>query len=208
MGVAALGAWLAAPAWADGLPDCPAAPFGDVSTTQRAASLSGACQYDSSRWKVETPRAKPADAGPSLVKAEFSTLGSMRFASLLGTLKFDWSGLRGSDAGGGLRTERTALAVGGLVRLDDSLSLQTNLGLEHAAAPRTRATVNSVWQPTKLGLLFAEWAGSDAGTEAHRIGGRWWLVPRKLALDLDARHVPDGSGWVDQRIGLALNIGL
>jgi hypothetical protein len=116
--------------------------------------------------------------------------------------------MRAGDAGGGLRTERTVLSLGGQLRLDDSLSLQTNLGLEHAGAPRTRATVASVWQPTKMGLLFAEWAGSEAGTEARRVGGRWWLVPRKLAVDLGARYLPDGLGWVDQRVGLAFNLAL
>lgn len=204
----ALGGMLAAPAWAGGLPDCPVAPFGEVSAAQHAAVLSGGCGYDSSRWKLETPRARPADVGPSLVKAEFSSLMSARVSSLLGSLRLDWAGMRAGDAGGGLRTERTALALGGAVRVDDSLLLQTNLGLEHTGAARTRATVSSVWQPTKAGLLFAEWAGSETGTEAHRVGGRWWLVPRKLAIDLGARYLPDGLGWVDQRVGLAVKLAL
>jgi len=209
VGAAAFGGLLGVPCWADGLlPDCPVAAFGEVSAAQRAAMLSGSCGYDSSRWKVETPRAKPADPGPSLVKAQYSALSSMRYASLVGSLKFDWAGLRDSDANGGLRTERTALSIGGLVRLLESLSLQTNLGLEHIAAPRTRATVSSVWQPTKAGVLFAEWAGSETGTEARRVGGRWWLVPRMLAIDLGARYQPDGPGWVDQRVGMALNLPL
>jgi hypothetical protein len=86
--------------------------------------------------------------------------------------------------------------------------VQTNYGLEHTGAERSRATVASVWKPVKTGVLFAEWAGSEAGTEAHRVGGRWWLIPRKLAIDLGARHLPDGPGWVDRRIGLALDVAL
>jgi hypothetical protein len=201
-------ALLAAAAHAAGLPDCPVAPFADVSAAQRAVVMNDGCQYESSRWQLETPRAKPLDPGPSLVKAQFSSLMSMRFPSLVGSLKFDWAGMRLGDADGGLRTERTAVALGGLLRLVDSLSLQTNLGLEHTGAPRNRATIASIWQPSKTGLLFAEWAGSDTRTEARRVGGRWWLVPRRFSIDLGARHVPDGPGWVDQRIGLALNLPL
>jgi hypothetical protein len=208
----ALVAGLSSPSWAGGgglqLPDCPVAAFGEASASQHAAMLSDGCNYDSSRLKLETPRAKPVDPGPSLVKAEYSALSSMRFSSLVGTFKFDWSGLRQSDANGGLRTARTALSVGGLVRLVESLSLQTSFGLEHTAGPRTRTIISSVWQPTKAGVLFAEWAGSEAGTEARRVGGRWWLVPRTLAIDLGARYVPDGPGWSDQRVGVSLNFGL
>ncbi len=206
LAVVALGGLLAAPAWA--LPECPVQAFGDVSAEQRATAMGGGCEYESARWTVETPRARPVDPGPSLVKAQFSSLTSLRFSSLVGSLKFDWAGMRPGDADGGLRTERTALALGALLRLVDSFSLQTNLGLEHTTAPRTRATIASVWQPTKAGVLFAEWAGSDSGTEARRVGGRWWLVPHKLAIDLGARHLPDGLGWVDQRIGLALDLAL
>jgi hypothetical protein len=59
-----------------------------------------------------------------------------------------------------------------------------------------------------MGVLFAEWAGSEAGTEAHRVGARWWLVPRRLAVDVGARHLPDGMGWVDHRVGLAFSLSL
>ncbi|HEX3140822.1 MAG TPA: hypothetical protein VHQ87_12255 [Rhizobacter sp.] len=167
--------------------------------------MAGSCGYDGSRWKIETPRVKPVDAGPSAVKAEFSSLNSMRFSSLVGSLKFDWAGLRDAYAEGGLRTARTALAFGGMLQLLDSVALQTNLGVEYTGVERTRATVASVWQPFKAGMLFAEWAGSEAGTEAHRIGGRLWLVPSRFAIDLAARHLPDGSGWTDQRLGVAFN---
>ncbi len=199
---------LAAPAWAGGLPDCPVAPFGDVSASQHVAMQSGACRHENARLKLETPRARPADAGPGLLRAEFSSLMSVRASSLVGSLKFDWAGLRSGATDGNLRSERTALSIGGLLRLVDNLSLQTNVGLEHTGAPRSRATVSSVWRPTKMGVLFAEWAGSEAGTESHRVGGRWWLVPRRLAVELGARHLPNGLGWVDHRVGVALKLKL
>ncbi|MGY4830110.1 hypothetical protein ACVNIS_16185 [Sphaerotilaceae bacterium SBD11-9] len=188
------------------LPDCPVAPFDDVAPALLAMQMNGKCGYESERWKLETPRVKPTDPGPSLVRAEYSTLSSMRFASsLVGSFKFDWAGLREADADGGLRTARTALAFGGLLQLLDSLALQTNVGMERTETERTRATVTSVWRPFREGTLFAEWAGSEAGTEAKRIGGRLWLVPRRFAVDMALRHLPDGAGWGDQRFGVALN---
>jgi hypothetical protein len=203
--------FLAAPACAtdllaggDPVPDCPVAPFGDVPPELLAMQMNGNCGYDGSRWKIETPRVNPS-AGPSLVKAEYSSLSSMRFSSLVGSLKFDWAGLSDDESEGGLRTARAALAFGGVLPLVDSLVLQTHLGVEHAGVERSRATVASVWQPFREGVLFAEWAGSEEGTEAHRIGGRLWLVPQRFAIDMAVRHQPDGPGWGDQRFGVAFN---
>lgn len=193
------------PAWAT--PDCPVTPFGDASPVQLEAGLSGRCQAESARWKVEAPRAKPSDVGPSVMRAEFTSLTGLRLSSLLAAFRLDWSGLRGSEAAGSPKAERAAFAMGGLVRLHDQLAVQTSVGLEHAGVQRSRATFSSVWQPSKLGVLFAEWAGSEIGTEAHRVGGRWWLVPRRLSIDLGARRGADGP-WVDQRVGLSLSLPL
>ena len=121
-------------------------PFGELSVAQFASRLTGSCRPENAHLKVETPRARPIDPGPSLLRAEFSSLTSLRFASLLGSLKFDWAGLR-DNAGNSLRTERTAVALGGYYRLDDSLALQTHLGMEHTGVARTRATVSSVSSP-------------------------------------------------------------
>jgi len=206
LAVAVLGCTGISCAWADGLPDCPTEPFSDVSAAQRAALLSGQCSSENSNWKLDTPRAKPADAGPSLVKAQFNTGVSRQFSSLQGMLKFNWAGLRNEWVGGGLRTEQAALAAGGLIRLGDMWAVQMNLGRELTGAARSRATMASIWQPTSRGLLFAEWAGSDTGTEARRVGGRWWLVPGKLVMDVGARYMPEGVGWIDQRVGLTLDL--
>jgi hypothetical protein len=193
-------------AWAR--PDCPVTPFGDASALQYEAGLSGRCQAESTRWKLEAPRAKPTDVGPSVARAEFTSLRAVRLSSLLGALRLDWSGLRGSEAAGSPKSERAALALGGLLRLHQTLAVQTSIGFEHTGEQRSRATLSSVWQPSKLGVLFAEWAGSELGTEARRVGGRWWLVPRRLSVDLGARYLPEGPGWVEHRVGLALNLPL
>lgn len=193
-------------AWAT--PDCPVTPFGDVSVVQFEAGLSGRCQAESTRWMVEAPRAKPSDVGPSVMKAEFTSLNGLRVSSLLAAFRLDWSGLRGSEAAGNPKAERAAFAVGGLLRLHRQLAVQTSVGLENTGVQRSRATISSVWQPSKLGVLFAEWAGSELGTEAHRVGGRWWIVPRRLSIDLGARRLPDVPGWVDPRVGLSLSLPL
>lgn len=193
-------------AWA--APDCPVTPFGEASPVQFEAGLSGRCQAESTRWKVEAPRAKPSDVGPSVMKAEFTSLTGVRVSSLLAAFRLDWSGLRGSEAAGNPKAERAAFAVGGLLRLHEQLAVQTSVGLENTGVQRSRATISSVWQPSKLGVLFAEWAGSELGTEAHRVGGRWWIVPRRLSIDLGARRLPDVPGWVDPRVGLSLSLPL
>jgi hypothetical protein len=197
-----------APLRAGGVPDCPVTPFSDVSAGQYEAGLSGHCQAERTSWKVEAPRARPSDVGPSLMKAEFTSLNSVRMPSLLGALRLHWSGVRGSEAAGNPHSERAVLAMGGLLRLHSTLAVHTSLGMEHTDEQRSRATVSSVWQPSRLGVLFAEWAGSESGTEVHRVGGRWWLVPRRLSIDLGARHLPDGAGWADRRVGLALSLPL
>lgn len=189
-------------------PDCPVTPFGEASPVQFEAGLSGRCQAESTRWKVEAPRAKPSDVGPSVMKAEFTSLTGVRVSSLLAAFRLDWSGLRGSEAAGNPKAERAAFAVGGLLRLHEQLAVQTSVGLENTGVQRSRATISSVWQPSKLGVLFAEWAGSELGTEAHRVGGRWWIVPRRLSIDLGARRLPDVPGWVDPRVGLSLSLPL
>ena len=205
--VATVVALLCAPAWADNArPDCPATAFGDVAPALFYQQMDGACTRDSSRWKVETPRIKPTDTGPSLIVAEYSSLSSAElYSGVTGSVRMDWAGLRGPNEDGGLRTARAALALGSSMQLLDSLTLQTSVGMEQTAIERTRATVTSVWQPFRSGVLFAEWAGSEAGTESSRIGGRLWLVPRRFAIDIAARHLPDGAGWGDERYGVAFN---
>ena len=184
-------------------PACRVDPFGQPSAADGEQLLRQGCGGGHLRWNVETPRARPEDAGPSLLQAQVASSISRPLPyGLLGTLKFDWAGVR-EESDGELRTERSALAAGGLVRLGDGLALQMNLGRELTEL-RSRATLATLWQPLRSTTAFAEWAGSAGGTEAQRLGARWWLLPQRLALDVAATHLPDGSGWNDQRIGLTL----
>jgi hypothetical protein len=184
---------------------CRVDPFGQQSAAEGESLLRQGCGGEHLKWNLETPRARPEDAGPSLLQAQVVTSVSRPLAyGLLGTLKFDWAGLR-DETDGELRTERSALAAGGLVRIGDGLALQMNLGRELTDL-RSRATVSTLWQPTRSATAFAEWAGSETGTEAQRLGARWWLLPQRLALDVAATRLPDGIGWSDHRIGLTLAV--
>ena len=184
---------------------CRVDPFGEQSVAEGERLLRQGCGGEHLQWNVETPRARPEDAGPSLLQAQVVTSVSRPFAyGLLGTLKFDWAGLR-DESDGELRTERSALAAGGLLRVSDGLALQMNVGRELTDL-RSRATLATLWKPTRSATAFAEWAGSESGTEAQRLGARWWLLPQRLALDVAATHLPDGVGWSDHRIGLTLAI--
>jgi hypothetical protein len=185
--------------------DCPVTAFGEATAQQYQQGISGRCLGESTRWLVETPKAKPTDVGPSVMKAEFTSLTPLPQLPFTSTLRLDWAGLRGSVAAGNPRSERAGVSLGSLVRLLDNVAVQTNVGFEQVGVlQRSRATVSSVWQPTKLGVLFAEWAGTDDGNEVQRLGGRVWIVPRTLSLDLGVRKTPELPGWVNPRIGLAL----
>jgi hypothetical protein len=187
-------------------PACRVEPFGQQSVADGEQLLRQPCGGEHLQLNLETPRARPEDPGPSLVHARVVTSVSQPLvAGLLGTLKFSWAGTR-NEADGELRTDRTALAAGTLVRVSDELALQANLGRELTAAFRNRATLATLWQPTRAALAFVEWAGSANGTEAQRVGARWWLLRHRLSLDVAATHQPDGIGWSDHRVGLTLAI--
>lgn len=186
-------------------PECPVSPFGDASLVQYQAGVIGECRGNATRWRVDAPKARAADVGPSLMRAEFSSLSTWHMPSVRGTMRLDWSGMRGEDAAS---NQRTMFSLGGLVKLHRTLALQTRVGVEQTDVQRNRAVVSSVWRPSPLAVLFAEWAGSEFGTESHRVGGRLWLVPRRLSFDIRLRHVPETTGWVEQRFGLSLSLPL
>jgi hypothetical protein len=142
-------------------------------------------------------------ASPGPLHAQMSTTMSERFSLFRTDVRFGWSGAR-NDFSGRVRTASANVAATGSVLLDPGWMLQAGLGREMAAGPRTRTTLASVWQPMYQALVYAEWAGIDGVNDGQVVGGRWWLVPRRLALDINARHAPDGSGWTDQRVAITL----
>jgi hypothetical protein len=191
---------------ADGLQPCAVEPFGEQPVDVQEAILRRGCGGEHTRWYVETPRAKESDPGPSMVRTQFDSVASEPLgAGLLGTVRMSWSGF-GNEEEGGLRTERATVAAGGMWRFDDAFALQFSLGREMTGMPRSRATMAGVWSPIDSGVFFAEWAGSQQGTENHRFGARWWLLPRHLAIDVSARQLPEGGGLVDHRYGLTFSV--
>jgi hypothetical protein len=192
--------------------DCSTEALAEQSAAQRFALVSGACN-EVNQYSLETPRARPVDVRPSLVKARFgSTTSQPLFSGLLGTFKFNWAGASGQQETNGMRTEQAALGAGTLLRMADFWSMQMNFGRElgvnraPGALLRSRTAVASIVQPTAQSLVFAEWAENEAGLAQHRVGAQWWLMPKMLVLDIGARYLPTGSGWTDQRVGLRFQV--
>jgi hypothetical protein len=186
-------------------PVCRVDPFGAESAADRAHSLAHTCGGERVDYQLQSHRVRPTDPGPSRLFAHVDAVASRPlWDGVLGTLRLNWSGSM-SDETERLRTERTALAAGGWLQLDRALALQLSLGREFAAATRTRATVAGIWQPVRSGLMFAEWAGNNAGTEGHRVGLRWWLIANRLALDAGARYLNE-VGWADQQVAITFGV--
>ncbi len=187
---------------------CRVEPFGVESAADRARDFMRSCSGEQLKWDLSaTPRSAMLSGHPNIVRAQLHSLTTQRLGSgMLATLKLNWAA-SGDSFARRFRTERMVLAAGGWFRFDPRWALQANIGREKTADARTRATVATVWQPVRAALVFAEWAGSDAGTEMHRVGARWWLVPRRLALDFGAVARPDdGLGWEERRIGLTYGL--
>lgn len=187
---------------------CRVEPFGQTDGAAAEHALAAPCGGEHVDWKLETPRAHPLDAGPSLLRARIDTSVSEPLApAVQGTLKLSWVGLRDERQDDGeLRTQRAELAAGSLLRLDDDIALQFGAGRDVLGEGRNRTTLAGLWQPTERGVLFAEWAGSEGQTDKHRVGARWWLAPQRVSVDVGASRLPDGQ-WSEQRVGLTVRLG-
>jgi hypothetical protein len=187
---------------------CRVEPFGRESAADRARDMARPCGGEHLKWNLSaTPRRAMLSGQPNVVRARLDSFTTRRFGpGMLATLKLNWAA-SGDSFARRFQTDRMALAAGGWFRFDRRLALQANIGREKTSAARTRATLATVWQPMREALLFAEWAGTEAGTEMHRVGARWWLLPRRLALDFGATARPDdGLGWEERRIGVTYGL--
>lgn len=202
--LAFLGPALADVARADARPACKLDPFAMQAPADRELVLHKSCGKEHLGWMVEAPRPAPNHVGPSLVRAQVESVASRSLlADVLGSVKFGWAG-RGDDLSRGVRTERALMAAGAMLRPSDAWSLQVDVGRELTRAVQQRATLTGQWRPINAGLLFAEWTGSAEGPEYQRVGARWWLVSKRLAMDLSARY--DVRGWDGQFFGLTLHL--
>jgi len=183
---------------------CAADPFAPHAPAEVDASLARPCDGEQLRWNVEPQDPVAAARRTGVLRARVESVASESIwpGLITGTVKASYVALGGEPASG-LRTERTVVAAGGMLRLNEAWSLHGDAGRE-LTSERNLATVGGAWRPVGAGLLFAEVIAGDRGAEAHRVGARWWLLPRRLSIDLDARH---DLGPVEQRrYGLVLQL--
>jgi hypothetical protein len=182
---------------------CRVDPFGTESAADRAALLTRGCGGEHIDYRLETPRNRPTDPGPSRIAAQVDVVATRPLLSgLLATLQLNWSAAGSEDSDRLLRTERTVWAAGTWWRLSRQWAVQMNVGREFTVAPRTRATLAGIWRPIRSALLFAEWAGNTESTEGQRVGLRWWLVRNRLVLEAGARRLAD-LGWAERQVTLS-----
>ena len=198
----------AAPAAAElAAPVCRVGPFVEPTVGERTRMARQECRADNLQWAIEPRPQQPAVATPGPLKATIERLWSDRLvAGVNGTVKFGWAG-RHVMGDSGLRTDRAVVAAGSTVPLTREFWLQVNIGREVGpASARNRASMASVWQPFRSSTLVAEWAADQGAQLTRKLSGRYWLLPKRLALDLGARYEPDGLGGVDPRVGLIFSV--
>lgn len=170
-------------------PACRVEPFAEEGVSQRLEEIARECGGERMNLRVESPRATSPGLVPSVLRLRADRVDSFGLGPLTASLRMAWSGA--AQGGEPLRTEHAVFAAGSLLRFDSSLALRVHVGLDAAQALRSRARLAGLWRPDDRRFMFAEWAGSDAGTEAHQVGLRWWWVPGRVAFDVAARVRPD-----------------
>lgn len=102
----------------------------------------------------------------------------------------------------------TLLALATLTPRDD-IALHLNLGRAHDSASGSQASLLNLalsWAPSEQSQLFIETQANSRrevfGGTLTSLGGRWWLLPEKLGLDLTASRVAGASGPTLWTVGL------
>jgi len=186
-------------------PACRVEPFAEESVGDRESALNKGCGGEHLAYQLDTPKLRPMDTGPSQLNAQVDASVTEPLSSQLATtLRFVWAGQR-SDEAGRLQAQRSMLGAGTVLKLNEDLALQASVGHD-VIASRNRATVAGIWQPTDRGLAFAEWSAVDDRTEAHRVGARLWVLPKRMSLDIATKLPRDSVKWEDPRIGFTLDL--
>lgn len=112
-------------------------------------------------------------------------------------------------AAAGWRHNGLGLLALAVLQPTEQLQLLANLGPVRDAASGSATTQMNLalaWTPLPAALLFAETQANDrpasAGATVNTLGGRWWLLPEHLGLDLSASRAA-GSG-----LGTRWSLGL
>ena len=110
------------------------------------------------------------------------------------------NGAWSQPTGGSWRSTTAGLLGLATVKAGESFHLHSNLGLAQDRASGTHATLLNLglaWLPGQALLLFAEVQTNSRrdvfGGRVNALGGRWWLLPDKLGLDLSASR-ESGAG--------------
>lgn len=186
------------------LPACELNPFSDASAEERAQQFDRLCGQDQLHLRADSAR-PAAEAGPVRHEVEVDQRLTQRLGEdITTTARLNWLGAGEEQARGTQTSARALLAAGAQYRFDPDWSLELNMGREANGDDdlRTRATMSSAWRPAGEHLLYMQWAAEPEGV-ANTLGMRWWLVPRRMAVDVSAR-VPPGGQAVEPRLGLSL----
>lgn len=197
-------AWMPAAVQAE--PACTVDPFAAPAPADREAGLAVAqrCGGEHLNWFVEPPDPAAAARRTGVLRARIDSVRSEPLLpGLLGSVRLGWAGL-GGEPTTGLRTERTVLAAGGLLRLSEDWAVRMELGRD-LTADSQRSTVGGSWRPVSTALVFAEWSETPGPAQPQRVvGARWWLLPKLLAVDVQARY--EGGAWDGQRVGVFFSL--
>lgn len=116
-----------------------------------------------------------------------------------------WQQPGGPGASSSWQASGSALLGLASLKINDSLTLHANLGVQRDRPSRTSASalnLAATWQPNDAWLLFAETSLNNKreifGATVNTVGARWWLTKDTLGLDLTAsRESVSGAktGW-------------
>lgn len=94
--------------------------------------------------------------------------------------------------GAGWRVESIGALALASIEVRPTIQVHLNLGpVRERATSTTHTMFNAamVWSPTEKALLFAEVQATDTASSGRTVrtaGGRWWLLPDRLGLDVTA----------------------
>lgn len=192
--------------------ECHVEAWAEREAGQRTLVVAPACTVAQGlEFSAELERPRPRD-GVS-VGSQLGVKWVPAWAGLgtpLGPLQFGLAAATAhqrADGGGWQYLGPSALLIASL-QPGEALALHANLGWQRsrqAAASSSVLSVAAVWTPGPAGLLFAELQASDRpeldGRPLRTVGGRAWLIPDKLGLDLTAGR-ESGSSTTRWTLGL------
>lgn len=173
---------------------------------QRIATFVPQCGAQRTKFDMSGSNVQAAGSKPSVLRARFSQVASERFGAMLTTLKLGWTGAS-QPANDWRMRGGESITAGSLLQVEPRFALRAQWGLDPNQASRNRTRLAGLWAPSERRFLYAEWdQREEERTETHTLGMRWWLVPRKVALDVAAQWVPRLPDAAQPSVGLVLPV--